>query len=131
MCIRDRDVVPLKVLQAGRFCERYWNGRCIHGYRPRDVQESRIDVEHVAGSEDYRPFEDVFKLADVPRPRIIDQPLHRIGRHALERPSDPLGKFVQQKLHQQRNVFPSLAQRRQMDREDAQAIVEILSLIHI
>ena len=80
-----------------------------------------------ATSHDHRPLEHVAQLADIPRPRILEQTLKNV---VIE-----LGRRIEeirpQLLHQTRNQLEEVLARarakgRQVDRHHAQPIVQVL-----
>src|SRR5438105_2689162 len=69
---------------------------------------------------------DVLELADVARPGIPEQPVHR-GRAQAQGAALPLGEPAEEMLGQARNILPALAQRRERDRNYVEAIEEVLA----
>jgi hypothetical protein len=71
-------------------------------------------------------FDNVFQLADVPRPRVGDQAPHRLLFDPVDPLADPRGELVDQKVRQGWDIFLAVAKRGQVEREHAQAVVEVL-----
>ena len=88
-------------------------------------------MQHVAPGEQNRAFYDVFQFAHVTRPFHAAQRTQGFGGNAVDIAPHPAGNFEGEGFHQQRNIFRALAQRRQMDREDVQSIVEIVTKLAI
>ena len=61
----------------------------------------------------------------LPGPGVVHQGLHCFRRHVFDILLHALGIFRQEILDQQRNILAPIAQRRNGDGEDVQAIVEI------
>ena len=47
--------------------------------------------------------------------------------HAFDALADPRGELVEQELRQERDVLGAVAERRELDGEDAQAVVEVFA----
>ena len=85
------------------------------------------DVEHRAGGERDAALEDVLKFADVARPVKVGELLHGGGRDAADFAGILLGKAREEKIDEGGDVFPVVAQRRDVDGDDVEAIVEVLA----
>ena len=81
--------------------------------RPRDGHDQTLD--------------DVLQLADVARPRILRQRLHRIRRDAGDGRAVLRRKLRQEQVDQQRNVLAALAQLQDNDVDDVEAVEEVLA----
>ena len=93
------------------------------GQRRRQVRR----LDQVAAGEDRRPLDHVAQLADVARPGVVLEQAHGVLVDALDRLAVARVELVQEGLDEERDVFLALAQRRQLDGEDVQAVVEILA----
>src|SRR5207237_3872648 len=104
--------------------------------RERDGRQRFLPLRHqqrrqmrgrdeVGVREDRRTLHDVSQLADVARPRILLEDLHRILIDRAHRLAVDGIELVEEPLDQQRHVFAALAQRRQLDCEDVQAVIEV------
>ena len=82
----------------------------------RRIDDGRLRTDH--------PLQDVAKLSNIPRPVILEKGLSRIARQTSgwppEGPADP-----QQKHLAQRHDDATLAQRRNLDVEDAEAVEQV------
>ena len=90
-------------------------------------------VLEMAGQEDV-PFgetggalEHVAQLADVAWPGLLHQPRERLGMQSVGRPPRRAAEALDQAAGDRGDVLPAIAQRRQMDVEDVQAIVEVFA----
>ncbi|CCJ84281.1 hypothetical protein BN133_658 [Cronobacter dublinensis 582] len=85
------------------------------------------ELQHIAARQQHRALNHVFQLAHVALPFHFAQRVQRFSGNAVDAASQAAGDFKRKRLHQQRNVFRALAQRRQMDREHVQTVIEIAS----
>ena len=76
---------------------------------------------------DDQALDHVLELAHIARPRVLGQRLHRLGRHAVMRERLRARTACRNWLHEQRNVFAALAQRRHDDVDDVEAVEQILA----
>ena len=88
-------------------------------------------MQYVASGKQNRTFYHVFQLAHVARPLHAAQRTQRLGGNAVDIAPHPASNFKGKGFYQQRNIFRALTQRRQMDREDVQSIVEIVTKLAI
>src|SRR5262245_47889585 len=89
------------------------------------MQPGFVDGKSVAIAEDHGTFQNILQLANVPGPIVLLQPTKGLGFD----PSNFLPYFVSMASDkvsdQQRNIFHTLAQRRNLQREDVEPVVEI------
>src|SRR5258706_12825739 len=79
-------------------------------------------------TEDQGPLDGVFELADVAGPVVCGQGPKRLGVETDRAALFLLGgEFLDEMSRQDRDIFGTLAQRRDEDREDRQAEEEILA----
>src|SRR5262245_38407147 len=134
------NVVALHGLQAGQGLARgWWGGRgggsgalrpgsCFGGARlRRRGQQVGRDFQRRAGRQDDGALQHVFQLADVARPGVLLKPPHRPPADAVQALADPRRELVHQEVDEQRDVVLPLAQRRQADGEDVEAVVQVLA----
>ena len=72
-------------------------------------------------------LDDVLELAHVARPVVLHQQVERLGRELEVRLVVLLAVFLEEVLREQRDVVLPLAQRRQVDVDDVQPVVEVLA----
>src|SRR5262249_4054343 len=70
---------------------------------------------------------DVFEFADVPRPRIVAEHLSRLGGDHIDATVHAQSKLADEVVDERVDVVGTLAQRRQRDRADVQAGVEVVT----
>src|SRR5439155_11715396 len=82
-----------------------------------------VGADHAAFVEDERALHHVLQLAHVAWPVVLEQDLHRLLAHVFH---PPLGRVpLQEVIHEQRDVVPALAQRRELDRDHVEPVVEV------
>ena len=92
-----------------------------------DRQQLAPDFEHwVIGQYD-GTFENVLQFADIPGPSVIAQASHGFLADSLDAFADAHGELVDQEMDEQRDVLLAIPQRRQMDGEDVETIVQVLA----
>ena len=85
-----------------------------------------VDADHFFRIQRRQPADEILQFADVPGPAIPLQPLHRRGIENFRR--QPLvGRPRHEVTNQFGDINGALAERRQPDRHDVQAEVEILA----
>ena len=80
-----------------------------------------------AARHDDRPLDGVLQLAHVAGPVVGDQRLHRLLGDPGRRRGRRVAELRQEVLHQQRDVVLALSQRRHMDGDHVQAVVQVLA----
>ena len=92
-----------------------------------EVSWQIVHIHVVPLARDGHPLDHVLEFADVPGPRIGLDDLH--GRRRKPRdPRAPLPPVLREKMLQQnRNIAPPLAQRRQVELTDADAVEKVLT----
>jgi hypothetical protein len=86
-----------------------------------------LEVEDWPGSEDDGALEHVLQLADIPGPPIVGQAAQGRLAHPFDPLADAGGEPVDEEANEQGDVLGAVAEWRQRDGEDAEAIVEILA----
>src|SRR5258706_5349594 len=125
---RDEDEGPLEGL--ARLLERALAqavvGRRL-GVRWPERGREVLGADDVARAHDDEPLDHVAQLAHVAGPVVRQEVGERLDRDGL----GPLAVLRREERDevgdQQREVFPALPQRRHLDRDDVQAVVEILA----
>src|SRR5262249_50108223 len=77
--------------------------------------------------EDHGPLDEVCELSHVPRPRVAAERLEGLTVYHLDLAVHRTGEALQEATYQGRDVLGSLAQRRDEDGEDVQAMVEVVA----
>src|SRR5664279_24847 len=70
-------------------------------------------------------FDRVFQLADIARPIVLLQFIHRRRRDSGDLLAHFTRKLAREVVHQQRNIFPAFAQRRNLDMKNIQTIEKV------
>ncbi len=94
--------------------------------RRQQFRRQVLHLEHAVARGDAGPFDGVLQLADVARPAVVEQHLHRSRRNL---PGDVAGPraFVDEMGRQKRNILRPFAQRRQVDLHHVEAVIEVLA----
>src|SRR5262249_19865638 len=134
------DVVTLHGLQARQGLARgWWGGRGDGGVAGvlrlgaffdgarlgRRGQEVGRDFQRRAGRQTDGALQHVLQFADVARPGVLLKPLHRRPADAVQALADARPELVHQEVDEQRDVVVPLAQGRQVDGEDVEAVVQV------
>src|SRR5437667_1954650 len=91
---------------------------------PRKLVERHL--EPPAARKDHRALDQVRELADVPGPSVPTERVQRLARDDLHPAVHGTREPLDEGAHQGRNVLGPLAERRGMDREHVQPVVEIV-----
>ncbi len=106
--------------------QRVSGDRGAIGSLASDVSEGVVEQQRVAGRPDHRPLDDVLQLADVAGPAVLLE--RRASRPAgtlvMRRPRSRWWRWMKNQTSDGMSSTP-LAQRRQVDRVHAQAIVQV------
>ena len=81
--------------------------------------------------ENHGALDDVFELAHIAGPVIGRQCGHHCRRDRLNPFMHAAGIFVHKVPHEEGNVFPPLAQRRDHDGEDVQPVIEVAAKVFL
>src|SRR6059036_1988421 len=94
-------------------CHQYRLRKVLHGdERPRGIGQG--------------PLNRVLQLPHIPRPIVMRQPLHRLGRDAFDRLAGALRSLFQKMGDQERNVFTPLPQWGHPNFDDVDAEEQVL-----
>src|SRR4029453_19202739 len=88
---------------------------------------SRVDDR--AFAQNRRPLQDVAKLANVAGPVILEKGLSCIPRQTRGWPAEGPADLLQERLAQRHDIDATIAQRRNLDVEDAEAVEEVLAKV--
>src|SRR5262249_51673736 len=91
----------------------------------RLLQFGKRNIEDAAAREDDSALDEVLQFPDVARPGISGQGCHRLSWNPFNPFLHLLCKSVGEEMHQQRNIFGTLTQRRQSNRENVESIVKV------
>ena len=89
------------------------------------VQPARIQREGLGFADDHGALDHVLELAHVSRPRVRLEQLERLRVDAADRLADLAGAAPHEVLREEPDVSGALAQRRHLEREDGESIVEV------
>src|SRR5208283_350217 len=112
-----------------RFCRRSAH-LSLHGAAAPAAGHGERQVlrpQLVAFFQNHGAFQRVLQLAHITRPVVIQQQPARLLARALHIFAELLVVVRQEKLHQRRDVFLALPQRRQVNGDDCQPVVQILA----
>ena len=126
---RHQDQPPLGFLDRRPRLERH--RRLHHVGRIGDQRRQLLRLDELAVGQDDRAFDDVAHLAHVARPVVLLEDPHRRGIDCRNGLVVALVELGEERLDQQREVVLALAQRRQLDGEDVEAVVEILAQLAV
>src|SRR5581483_4111746 len=124
----DAGDVALQVNALGR--ERgavACNARCRGGGAGARTVHGYLDVELVAALERDGAFDSVLQLADVARPLVGAEVAQRAGGDAQDALACRRREALEKVAGEQGDVFFAVAQRRDFDGDDAQAIVKVFA----
>jgi hypothetical protein len=83
------------------------------------------DLSSESGREKNSALHEIFELADVAGPGIVREGVHGVGGNVLDGFVEAAADFLDQVANEEGNVLATLAQRRDVDGENVEAIVEI------
>src|SRR2546427_10503620 len=75
----------------------------------------------------HRPFDDLLELTHVSWPGIVDQKVQRASAEFPARPSVQQAESLKEVIGQDRDVFLALPERRDMNRNHVDRVIQILS----
>src|SRR6201987_75902 len=79
----------------------------------------------LARGEQHRAFDQIFEFAGIAGPGVIHQGIHHIRGNVFDVLVLAAAEYLDEIAHQERNVFRTLAKRRNMDGENTQPVVKI------
>ena len=107
-------------------------GRGTRGLRSLgDVEFRQGHAEDGAGRENDSAFHEVFELADVSRPGIAFEGFHGFRGNGLDAAVHSARIHLDEETDEQGNVFGALAEGRDADGEDVEAVVEVAAELAI
>ena len=84
-------------------------------------------MEFIGRFQGYGALHSIFQLAHVTRPLISTQGFQRFGVNPQDTFSSRRGILFQKMIHQQRNVFPPVSQRRNANGNYAETVVKVFT----
>src|SRR4051794_14625108 len=123
---RHHDQPPLRLFHRRARRERELRlllRRRLLGQHRRQV----LRLDERARRQDRRALDHVAQLADVPRPAVVFEHAHRLLIDAGDVLLIARVEFVDERLDEQRQIVLALAKRRQAERKDVEAVVQILA----
>ena len=118
------DVRSLKLVESGH--------ADLSG-RLREFRKPVSDLELRPAAQNHAALDHVAELSDVARPRVGDQGVHDLTRDPRDATAELGPELVREMTDEKRNVAGPFPQRRQLDGEDVEAVVEVgpkVSLLH-
>ena len=91
-----------------------------------DLRREVFGLDQGSAGGDGCLFESVLEFANVARPVVAHEPRERLPRERFGREA-PVGHLVEEMVDQEWNVFQALAQRGNFDRDDVEAVEEVLA----
>ena len=101
--------------------------RLLRTHRALQRERQVVAVDDVFVDKNHRAFDDIFQLADVARPRVGEQHLLRRARDGLDLLAELPGEARYEKLRQGDDVAVAVAQWRNDDGKDVQAVIEVFA----
>src|SRR6266568_1016291 len=85
---------------------------------------SRVEIEEVKEAED-GALNQIFEFADVARPRVTCENVHGLGGDVLDLFVEAAAESLHEVADEKRDIFVTLAERGDLNRENVQAVVKI------
>src|SRR5579864_752527 len=83
------------------------------------------DVQALAGAEDDGALDHIAQFADVARPGVLDQRFHGFRGNSIDLLPHPRREILHEIADQHGDILAALAQRRDDEREDVEAVIQI------
>ena len=77
--------------------------------------------------QNHRPLDDIAEFTDVARPGVVSERLHRPARDVLDDLAELPAKLLDEGPDERRNVFPAVAQRRNVNGKHLEAEEQVLA----
>ncbi len=84
-------------------------------------------MNHLTVDSHNESFHEVSQLPNVARPVVTHQNTHRFTRDAFEFSAMPLAEMLEEMFDQERDIFPSFSKRWELQWNDIQSVVQVLS----
>src|SRR6202162_2094678 len=82
-------------------------------------------VQGGVGSQNHSSLDYILQFADVSRPTVLSQSLNRSRRDRINRFVHPLRSLLHEMTDEKRDIVCALTQRRNGNRENVQAVIEV------
>ena len=92
---------------------------------PRTFKSARGTLSSGPWEKIHRTLNHILQLANVSRPWIANQRVHGLGRDGVDRLGHIEGEMLREVPNQERNIFGPLAQRRNVNGKNVQAVEQI------
>src|SRR4029077_7308174 len=99
----------------------------VLGGSRRGLDPKRGERQAAAWRQDYGALDHVLQLADVSRPRMGTERLPRLARDHIDAAIQAAGKLADEVIDECVDVLRPLPEGRHRDREDVQAVVQIVT----
>ena len=94
-----------------------------------DCRRQMVRVDERAFTENRGPLQHIAKLSNVARPVVLEKRLSCLARQTSGWPAEGPADLLQKRLAQRNDVGRTLAQRRNLDVEDAEAVEQVLAKV--
>ena len=124
------DMAPLQVFQrgVGIALRLPVTGAAVPVRAPTGKLDRQVGQgQRIALGHDHRLHQRIFQLADITRPVMGDQRVHDLGRDPADTLADLPVDALEKMLGQRPDVVAAIAQGRQADIDDMQAVIQILA----
>src|SRR6266850_2987841 len=129
--LQGRDVVRRRrpnsssFVRGPRLCAAGWRNRFTGTTACRQEDQIWIDFQDRSLAEHDGTLNHVLELADVSRPLVGTEMLHRLRRHGTDLLPEVPGEAREEEYDQLRDVRATLAKRRDLDRKHVQPVEEV------
>src|SRR5437870_2643428 len=99
----------------------------VVGGSRRGLDPKRGECQEAAWRQNYGAMDHILQLADVSRPRMVTERLPRLARDHIDAAIQAAGKLADEVIDERVDVLRPLTEGRYRDREDVQAVVQIVT----
>src|SRR5215467_4166325 len=103
------------------------HGNFLKGARLLEIRREGVGLEHVPAAEHQRSLDHVLELTNIAGPTVVLEDRERLRADALHGFPELGRDFPDEMRGQERDVFPALAERWQLDGNDVEPIEEVLA----
>jgi hypothetical protein len=94
------------------------------GRKSGGFEFGKRNAQLFAGGEKNSALDKIFELADVAGPGIVREGVHGVGGNVLDGFVEAAADFLDEVADEEGNILAALAQRRDVDGENVEAVVE-------